>query len=111
MATLKSSQFVEGMFRIYYADHRCSPPEEFQKTVQSFEQFEITCLETPLTTVLCGEDNAVIPNSEDTMTLAALLRDEGVLFISPHVQDLDIHVLVGHVSSQLNLALNNAIKN
>lgn len=111
LATLKSSQFVEGMFRIYYADHKCRPPEDFQKTVRSFVQFEITCLETPLTTVLCSEDNTIIQNSEDLMTLSTLIRDEGILFISPHGQDLEVQTLVRHISSQLNLALNDTIKN
>ena len=110
-ATLKSRQFVEGMLRVYYADHGCCPPEDFQKSVQFFEKLEVVCLETPLKTVLCGEDDTIIPRSETCTKFSTLLRDEGILFISPHGKDIDIQTLVGHVSSELNLALSEVIKN
>lgn len=110
--SLSSFQFAEGMFRIYYADHACPPPISFQKAVWSFKQFEVTCLQTVLTTVLYySHDDSTIPGSDDLTTLSTLIRDEGILFISPHGQDFDVTTLFRHISSQLNLALNNAIKN
>lgn len=108
--TLSSSQFVEGMCRIYFADHQCSPPESFQKIVHTFGGYEIVCLQMQLTTQLFHDDT-IIPGSQDSSQSCILSRDEGILFIHPHSQNFDIKTLLKHISSQLNLALGYVIKN
>ena len=108
--TLHSSQFFDGMMRIYYADHQCNPPESFQSNVLTYKDFEVVCLAIELTTVLCHGD-AIIPNSEDSSQCCTLSSDEKIIFISPHHKQFDEKDLLKHLSSQINLALARAIKN
>ena len=109
-ATLRSQGFYEGMLRVYFADYNCKPPESFCSSVLTFKDFEIVCLSVQLTTVLSynAED---IAGSEESSQCCTLNTDEKILFIHPHSPDFKIDKLMKNLSSQLNLALGNVIKN